>query len=109
MPERTVQAGPDVPLDLDAISPLYAPWEEPTAHRARVDRHGKSAPVMARRRPSKLPVVNALRGLVREWRENEYPGASRTTRTLLHYWFERSHRVPGGADGAEWGRNLNSE
>src|SRR4051812_35046874 len=82
-------------LNLDAVSPLYAPWEEPTAHRARADHSGKAVPVIARRRPSKLSVVNALRGLVREWRENEYPGASKTTRTLLHYWFERTHRVPG--------------
>ena len=84
-------------LNLDAVSPLYAPWEEPTAHRARADQPGKSAPVIARRRPSKLPVVNTLRGLVREWRENHYPGASDTTRTLLHYWFERAHRLPGPA------------
>jgi type III restriction enzyme len=85
---------PNVPLNLDSVSPLYAPWEEPVAHRARADKPGKPALVVARRRPSKLPVVNALRGLVREWRENEYPGASKTTRALLHFWFERSHRVP---------------
>ncbi len=85
----------DLPLNLDSVSPLYAPWEEPVAHRARADHPGKPALVVARRRPSKLPVVNTLRGLLREWRENEYPGASKTTRTLLHFWFERSHRVPG--------------
>lgn len=85
----------DAPFNLDAVSPLYAPWEEPTAHRTRADRAGVPAPVVARRRPSKLPVVNMLRALVREWRESEYPGASKTTRTLLHYWFERSHRIPG--------------
>ena len=89
----------DVPLNLDSVSPLYAPWEEPVAHRARADDSGKPALVVARRRPSKLPVVNTLRGLVREWRENEYPGASKTTRTLLHYWFERSHRIPGADAG----------
>ncbi len=82
-------------LNLDSVTPLYAPWEEPVAHRARAVQVGKPASIVARRRPSKLPVVNTLRGLVREWRENEYPGASKTTRTLLHYWFERSHRVPG--------------
>lgn len=87
-------------LNLDAVSPLYAPWEEPTAHRARADEPGKAAPVIARRRPSKLVVVNNLRAAVREWRENEYPGASKTTRTLLHFWFERSHRIPG-PDGAD--------
>lgn len=94
---KTPPADPmlDVPLNLDSVSPLYAPWEEPVAHRARADQSGKPALVVARRRPSKLPVVNTLRGLVREWRENEYPGASKTTRALLHYWFERSHRLSG--------------
>ncbi|MBC7835700.1 MAG: DEAD/DEAH box helicase family protein [Phycisphaerales bacterium] len=92
----------DVPLNLDSVSPLYAPWEEPVAHRARADQPGKPALVVARRRPSKLPVVNTLRGLVREWRENEYPGASKTTRTLLHYWFERSHRIPGPGGDVEF-------
>lgn len=91
----------DTPLNLDAVSPLYAPWEEPTAHRGRSEGPGKAAPVVARRRPSKLPVVNTLRDLTREWRESGYPGASDTTRTLLHYWFERSHRITGG-DGQDF-------
>ncbi|MCH7792422.1 MAG: DEAD/DEAH box helicase family protein [Planctomycetes bacterium] len=92
----SISAGPaDITLNLDSISPLYAPWEEPTAHRARAKEPNKPALVVARRRPSKLPVVNELRGLVRDWRESEYPGSSKTTRTLLHYWFERSHRVQG--------------
>jgi len=89
-------------LNIDSVSPLYAPWEEPTAHRGRADDHGKPAPVIARRRPSKLQVVNTLRGFVREWRENEYPGASKTSRTLLHYWFERTHRIPGPNGDAEF-------
>lgn len=94
---RAAPDRPDRPLNLDAIAPLYAPWEEPTAHRARPEREGDPAPVVARRRSSKLPVVNTLRDLVRDWRENEYPGASRTSRTLLHFWFERSHRVKNSA------------
>ncbi|GMV70199.1 MAG: restriction endonuclease subunit R [Leptolyngbya sp. PLA2] len=94
-PTPAADAREEAPLNLDAVSPLYAPWEEPTAHRGRAEGPGKPAPVIARRRPSKLPVVNTLRDLVREWRECGYPGASTTTRTLLHYWFERSHRVPG--------------
>lgn len=89
-------------MNIDSIQPLYAPWEEPTAHRARADQSGKPALVVPRRRPSKLPVVNTLRGLVREWRESEYPGVSKTTRTLLHYWFERSHRVPGPEGDVEF-------
>ena len=89
------------PLNLvDSIQPLYAPWEEPTAHRSRADERGKPAPIIARRRPSKKPVVNTLRGLVREWREQNYPGASATSQLLLGYWFDRSHRVKG-PDGTE--------
>jgi len=84
-------------LNLDSIQPLYAPWEEPTAHRGRADQPGKPAPIIARRRPSKKPVVNMLRGLVREWREQNYPGASTTSQMLLGYWFDRSHRVRGTA------------
>ncbi len=85
----------EIPLDLDSIAPLYAPWDEPTAHRSRPAEPGQKAVIEPRRRPSKLRTVNTLRDLVRDWREGDYPGASRTTRTLLHYWFERSHRVPG--------------
>jgi type III restriction enzyme len=101
---KSIPAGPapDAPFNLDSVSPLYAPWEEPIAHRARASEPSKPALVVARRRPSKLPVVSTLRGLVREWRESEYPGASKTTRTLLHYWFERSHRVPGPQGDTEF-------
>jgi len=88
------------PLNLDSIQPLYAPWEEPTAHRGRADERGKPAPIIARRRPSKKSVVNTLRGLVREWREQNYPGASATSQLLLGYWFDRAHRVKG-PDGTE--------
>lgn len=87
-------------LNLDSIQPLYAPWEEPTAHRGRASQPGQPAPVVARRRPSKKPVVNTLRGLVREWREQGYPGASATSQLLLGFWFDRAHRVKG-PDGAD--------
>lgn len=90
----------DVPLNLDSVSPLYAPWEEPTAHRGRADQTGRPAPVVARRRPSKKPVVNTLRALVRDWREQGYPGASSTSQMLLAYWFDRAHRIKG-PDGSD--------
>ncbi|WP_043588252.1 DEAD/DEAH box helicase [Geminisphaera colitermitum] len=72
--------------DFDRLSPLFAPHEEPTKHRAK-------GGVVQRRRPSPLPVVQNLRMAVREWREAFYPGASETTRHLLHHWFSRAHRV----------------
>ncbi len=82
-------------LNLDSMRPIYAPWEEPTAHRGSAMKPGGTAPVVARRRPSKKPVVNRLRALVREWREQGYPGASSTSQILLGYWFDRAHRIKG--------------
>jgi len=82
---------PDAPLN--KFLPLFAPHEEPNQHRVKDG-------VVARRRPSPLPVVQNLRAAVREWREAFYPGASETTRHLLHHWFAQAHRVPL-ADGGE--------
>jgi type III restriction enzyme len=42
------------------------------------------------------PCVPALRQLVKEWRDNNYPGVTRTTRTLLNYWFFADHRLMNG-------------
>ena len=41
---------------------------------------------------SASPIVNALREAVFDWRKNEYVGASKTTKTLLHFWFEEEHK-----------------
>jgi type III restriction enzyme len=45
------------------------------------------------------PLVHKVREGVKEWRESGYAGASRTTRALLKYWFQRQHTVQR-ADGA---------
>src|SRR5581483_11145530 len=42
------------------------------------------------------PCVPALRKLVAEWRENNYPGITDTTRILLNFWFSTDHRLPTG-------------
>jgi len=42
------------------------------------------------------PCVPALRKLVSEWRDNGYQGITRTTRTLLNYWFFTDHKLPNG-------------
>jgi type III restriction enzyme len=42
------------------------------------------------------PCVPALRKLVAEWRDNGYQGITRTTRTLLNYWFFTDHKMPNG-------------
>lgn len=44
------------------------------------------------RRISASPIVNTLREAVFEWRKNDYEGASETTKTLLHFWFEEEHK-----------------
>ena len=34
------------------------------------------------------PLVYKIRCEVKEWRDNDYEGASETTKSLLHFWFE---------------------
>ena len=45
------------------------------------------------RRPSPIVIAQNLRRFVKEWRETDYPGASDTTRELLHHWFARDHFI----------------
>jgi type III restriction enzyme len=40
--------------------------------------------------------VPAIRTAVAEWRDRKYEGATATSKTLLNYWFETDHRLPGG-------------
>ena len=42
-----------------------------------------------------LPLVNLIRERVKDWRQRGWPGATRTTRDLLHYWRRegRRHRL----------------
>lgn len=40
------------------------------------------------------PLVHTIRGHVKAWRESGYAGASRTTRALLKWWFQREHIIP---------------
>jgi type III restriction enzyme len=42
------------------------------------------------------PCVPALKKLVTEWRANKYQGCTRTTRTLLNYWFSADHKLRNG-------------
>jgi len=81
-----------------ALEPLFAPWEEPHSHRVRAEKEGDPAKVIKGRRPTSLVVAQNIRGAVREWREGFYAGASDTSRHLLDYWFNRSHRriTPAG-------------
>jgi type III restriction enzyme len=47
------------------------------------------------RRLSKAYLVNELRKAVYTWREQGYPGTTRTTEGLLRYWFNEDHLVNG--------------
>jgi len=78
-------------VNLSALEPLFAPHEEPTKHRVRAQREGEPAQIVSIRRPSPIAIANNLRRHVRDWRETDYPGASDTTRELLHQWFFRDH------------------
>ncbi len=40
------------------------------------------------------PLVDAIRREVKAWRQSGYAGASRTTRALLRWWFQREHILP---------------
>jgi len=84
--------------NLDALKPLYKPWEEPTCYRA--PGAGGAAQILPGRRPSKCPLVRAIRAEVDAWRRGGYSGVSETSRTLLHHWFHTEHTVRDEAGNA---------
>jgi type III restriction enzyme len=79
--------------NVSALEPLFKPWEEPTRHRLPNPHPGEPAIIAPGRRPSKVPLVRAIRAEVDQWRRAEYTGASQTSRTLLRHWFQSDHRV----------------
>lgn len=79
--------------NLSALEPLFKPWEEPTRHRLPNPTPGGPAIIAAGRRPSKCPLVRAIRAEVDAWRRGGYAGISETSRTLLQHWFENEHLV----------------
>ncbi len=89
---------PDAALNLSALEPLFAPHEEPNFHRVRA-KDGQPAVAKKGRRPSPIGIAQNLRRFVKEWRETDYPGASDTTRELLHHWFARDHSIETGDGG----------
>lgn len=79
--------------NLDALRPLFKTWEEPLQHRTPNPTPGGPAVVAPGRRPSKCPLVRAIRAEVDGWRRGDYAGVSATSRTLLKYWFTAEHDV----------------
>lgn len=51
---------------------------------------------------SNLPLVRALRPLVKAWREDGYKGTSETTRRLLEWWFSEDHQLADGSSFKFW-------
>lgn len=78
-------------VNISALEPLFAPHEEPNRHRVRAEEEGKPARAVTGRRRTDIAIAQNLRPLVKAWRESDYPGASDTTRELLHHWFGREH------------------
>lgn len=52
--------------------------------------------VPAAQRPSRAPLVPAIRSAVRGWRDQGYPAATETSRHLLRHWFESEHETSVG-------------
>ena len=42
------------------------------------------------------PAVPAISHAVGEWRDDDYPGATETSRTLLNFWFRTDHKLATG-------------
>ncbi len=76
--------------NLEALRPLYKPWEQPDRHRVR----GALQP-QAGRRPSNCDLVRSVRRQVDDWRDSGYLGASDTSKLLLHHWFQNEHTIEG--------------
>jgi type III restriction enzyme len=76
--------------NLEALRPLYKPWEQPNRHRVR----GAVQP-QAGRRPSNCDLVRSVRRQVDDWRDSGYLGASDTSKLLLQHWFQNDHIVEG--------------
>jgi len=54
--------------------------------------------VPERRKPSEgTHLVDGVRAAVNAWRAQGHPGASRTTKRLLGFWFQDEHRTAEGA------------
>lgn len=81
-----------------ALEPLFKPWEEPARHRLPNSERGEPAIIAPGRRPSKIPLVRAIRAEVDGWRRGGYSGVSDTSRILLQHWFDTDHLVRGPED-----------
>ncbi len=84
MPESIVQYNKELPYIEDRN-----PWEIPTCYLRKKTENEYE--VVNGRRPSRMLLVNKLRAEVDEWRNGGYFGATKTSKELLAFWFDRSH------------------
>jgi type III restriction enzyme len=56
----------------------------------------KAQPALLEVHTKTAPCVPAIREAVAAWREQQYPGVTKTTRQLLNYWFKTDHRLRNG-------------
>lgn len=54
--------------------------------------------VVPGRRPSKLLLVPGIRAEVENWRNDDYDGASDTSKRLIEFWFDTDHRLKDGRE-----------
>jgi len=69
------------------------PYDKPQAYLKKID-EGKYEVVQGRR-PSSMFLVEKIRKEVDQWREDNYPGITDTTRRLFFYWFENDFMAEG--------------
>ena len=79
--------------NIDALKPIFKPWEEPTGYRVAGKDENSPAIIEQGRRPSICLLVNSIRAEVDMWRKGKYPGVSETSRYLLNFWFNTDHLV----------------
>jgi len=85
--------------NIDALRPLFKPWEEPTGYRTPGETENSPARVEPGRRPSRCPLVRAIRSELDMWRRGGYAGVSETSRYLLNYWFNTDHMIKDAGTG----------
>lgn len=54
------------------------------------------------RRPSRAMLVPKIRSAVDQWRAQDYPGATETSKRLLRFWFEHDHKSGKGRKAEEF-------
>ena len=71
--------------NVEALKPLFKPWEEPTGYRVPGKDEHSPASIEPGRRPSRFFLVQTIGAGGCLWRRGGYAGVSNTSRYLLNY------------------------